>query len=111
MLSESHTAVVTRNETWRGQATSEAYEAGWAREAVIFIRALKTPIGPTARGQVEISPDGMHWVAEGTAFDFPGAKNNLAVARVCHFGNWLRIRADLEEGAETTILISMHLKA
>jgi hypothetical protein len=111
MLPESHTAVIARNETWRGTAACEGYEAGWAREAVIFIRALKSPTGPVARGHIEISADGMHWLAEGTTFDFPASKDEVVAARLSHFGNWLRVRADLEDGAETTILITAHLKA
>lgn len=111
MLPENHTAILTRNETWTGSAASEPYEAGWAREAVIFVRALKTAVGPAAHGQIEISPDGMHWVAEGTVFDFPAGENEVISARVHHFGNWLRVRADLENDAEATILITVHLKA
>lgn len=111
MLPENHTAIITRNETWRGTAASEPYEAGWAREAVIFVQALKAAVGPVARGTIEISPDGMHWVTEGAVFDFPAQQNEVVVARVQHFGNWLRVRADLQNSAEATILITMHLKA
>ena len=34
-----------------------------------------------------------------------------AVARVRHFGNWLRIAADLPSGAELTVLVTIHVKA
>lgn len=111
MLLENHTAIITRNETWRGAAASEPYEAGWAREAVIFVRALKPAVGPVACGKIEISPDGMHWVSEGTIFDFPEQRDEVVAARVKHFGNWLRVRADLQDSAEATILVTMHLKA
>jgi len=111
MLPESHTAVIARNETWRGASASEGYEAGWAREAVIFVRALKPPVGGAATGRIEISPDGMHWIAEGTTFALPQEEGGIAVARIGHFGNWLRVAADLPEGAEATVLVTIHLKA
>lgn len=111
MLPENITAIVGRNETWSGQAASEPYEAGWAREAVFFVRALKAPTGPSPRAEVEISPDGMHWVPEGTSFDMPAGRDGVAVARVSHFGNWLRVTARFAPGAEATVLVTLHLKA
>jgi hypothetical protein len=111
MLPESITAIIGRNETWSGRAASEPYEAGWAREAVIFVRALKAPIGPSPRAIVEISPDGMHWVPEGTEMQLPEARDGIAVARVRHFGNWLRVSASFEDGAQCAVLVTIHLKA
>ena len=66
MLPENLTAIVARNETWTGLAATEPYEAGWAREAIVFVRALKAPKGPLPTARIEISADGMHWVAEGS---------------------------------------------
>ena len=54
----STSAIVARNETWSGNAATEPYEAGWAKEAIIFVRSLKTPQGPHCTARVEISPDG-----------------------------------------------------
>ncbi|MFN3225627.1 MAG: hypothetical protein ACE360_05190 [Hyphomicrobiales bacterium] len=111
MLPENHTAIITRNETWRDAAASEPYEAGWAREAVLFVRALKTATGPAGQGQVEISPDGMHWISEGTVFALPTHKDEVVAARVSHFGNWLRVSANFEPGAEVVVMVTVHLKA
>jgi hypothetical protein len=111
MLAENITAIVTRNETWSGEAASEPYEAGWAKEAVIFIRALKTPVGAAAKAWVEISPDGMHWMREGSAIEMPDVKDGLAAARVSHFGNWLRVAAHFDDGAACAVLVTLHLKA
>lgn len=111
MLPENITAVVARNERWTGKAASEPHEAGWAREAVAFVRALKAPVGRQPTCRIEISPDGMHWVAEGTNAPMPGAKDDVAVLRVAHFGNWLRVAADFEDGAESVVLVTIHLKA
>ena len=111
MLPENITAIVARNETWRGNAATEPHEAGWAREATIFVRALKEPKGPQPDARVEISPDGMNWVAEGTQAAMPGSRGGIAVLRVAHFGNWLRVAADFEKGSQSVVLVTVHLKA
>ena len=111
MTMQNAVAIVARNETWCGAAATEPYEAGWAREAVIFVLALKTPLGAQATARVEISPDGIRWVAEGTVFDLPARQDEVTFARASHFGNWLRVAADLPEGSEMTVLVTMHLKA
>ena len=110
MLRESQIAVVARNERWAGTVSTEPYEAGWASEAVLFIRALKDAEGGAGRARVEISPDGMRWVAEGTMLQLPVKVDEVTFARVSHFGNWLRITAELPEGCAVTVLVTYHLK-
>jgi hypothetical protein len=111
MLPENITAIVARNETWSGRAVSEPYEAGWATEAVIFVRALKTPIGPQPKVRVEISPDGMRWVSEGSEAAMPKVRDGVVALRIKHFGNWLRVTSDFRRGAKSTVLVTIHLKA
>lgn len=111
MLPENITAIVARNELWSGHAASEPYEAGWAREAVIFVRALKAPNGPQPIVRVEISPDGMHWLPEGTEAPMPPFRDGVAALRIRRFGNWLRVAADFAPGADATVLVAIHLKA
>jgi hypothetical protein len=110
MLNESQTAVIARNESWSGTSATEPYEVGWAREAVIFVRALKDATGAPGQARVEISPDGMRWTDEGSTFALPVRTDEIGVARIAHFGNWLRISADLPAGAELTVLVTLHLK-
>lgn len=110
MLPENITAILARNETWEGQAASEPYEAGWAREAVVFIRSLGPPKGAMPPVRVQISPDGMNWVDEGTTLGIPDV-GKVSVAKISHFGNWLRLAADLESGTSAKILATLHLKA
>lgn len=110
MLAENITAIVARNDRWTGAAASEPYEAGWAREAVIFVRALKEPTGPQPVVRVEISPDGMRWLAEGTEAAMPAVRDGITVLRVRHFGNWLRIAADFAPGSDSTVLVTVHVK-
>lgn len=110
MLRSSTTALVARAELWRGASATEPYEAGWASEAVVFIRALKAPTGDMPLARVEVSPDGMRWLAEGATVRLPDAADGMVIVRVAHFGNWLRVAADLPDGAEATVQVTMHLK-
>ena len=111
MLPENITVIVARNERWSGRAASEPYEAGWAQEAVIFVRAVKAPAGQQPMARAEISPDGIHWLPEGSEFAMPAQKDDISVARLRNFGNWLRVTADFADGAEATVLVTLHLKA
>ena len=67
------------------------YEAGWADECIFFI-AVEGISGknPVLTAAVEISHDGVHWVAEGTVSE-PITQKGLHFIRVKHFGNWLRL--------------------
>jgi hypothetical protein len=109
MLNESNTAIVARNVVWKGAAATEPYEAGWAREAVVFVRALKRPVGTMPQARLQMSPDGMRWVDEGTTFPLPREQDAVTFARLSHFGNWLRVAADIPDG-EITVLVTFHLK-
>jgi hypothetical protein len=111
MLRESQAAVVARNEVWRGHSVTEPYEAGWASEALVFVRALSDAVGAIGEAWVELSPDGQHWAAEGTRFPLPTVINQVTFARIAHFGTWLRIAANLPAGAELRVLVTYHLKA
>jgi hypothetical protein len=111
MLRESQTAVVARNEHWTGSVATEPYEAGWAGEAIVFVRALQDAEGRPGTARVEISPDGIRWTAEGTTFPLPAKADEVTFARIAHFGNWLRIAADLPDGASLRVLVTFHLKA
>jgi hypothetical protein len=111
MLRHSVTAVVARNEPWSGAVATEPYETGWATEAVIFVRALSAKKVPgSARLKVQISPDGMRWVDEGTRFPMPAKAEAVTFAKVREFGNWLRIVADLPKGASLKALVTIQLK-
>jgi hypothetical protein len=112
MLRESHTAVVGRNETWEGASASEPYEAGWAGEAILWLRVLAIEGKPApATARVQISPDGIRWLDEGATFALPMEKDGIGFARVGHFGNWLRIAADVPPGVKLKVLVSITLKA
>jgi len=110
-LNRSHTATLTRNELWEVEAATEPYEAGWAHEAIFFVRALE--VRGDMRGasaQVQISPDGIHWVDEGTVCELPQAAGGIGFARVARFGGYLRLRASLPAGATLRVVAALTLK-
>ncbi|WP_426959195.1 hypothetical protein [Muricoccus radiodurans] len=112
MLRQSQNAVVARNETWSGECATEPHEVGWAAEAVIFVRALAVEgdVGDAAF-RVQLSPDGMRWVDEGTTIRVPARQDETGWARVAHFGAWLRITAVLPPGVTLKPLVTFSLKA
>lgn len=110
MVPESQSAVVARNEIWTDGSACEPYEAGWAREAVVFVRALKSK-GRGGTAHLEISPDGMNWVAEGTSFPMPAGENAVTFGKLAHFGNWLRVRTEMPKSRSVTVLVTIHVKA
>ena len=80
------------------RSVSEPYEAGWAEEAIFFVRVDAVEGGnATLSGQVQVSPDGIRWIDEGTplpAVDRAG----VTFTRVRHFGNWLRLACRVSGG-------------
>jgi hypothetical protein len=109
MLRESVTYVINRQEVWQGQCATEPVEAGWATEAVFFVRGMDETKGQLPEIRAQISPDGMRWADEGASIPIP-QKDALEFLRIRHFGNWLRLKADLPEGAHCSLLVSVHLK-
>ncbi len=90
-MRQIHTAVLERFGTFSGDFATEPYEAGWAEEAIFFVRIDEVEGGePALTGQVQISPDGMKWVGEGTLLPTV-AQAGVVFVRVRHFGNWLRL--------------------
>jgi hypothetical protein len=110
-LRESTTAVIVRGENWEGSFASEPFEAGWATEAVLFLRLLKQNGDPAgAEMFVDISPDGMSWVREGARISIPQEIGEIGFVKVSHFGNWLRVSGKMPASATCQALVTLHLK-
>ena len=107
----SYTANVERNTEWTEAFATEPYEAAWASEAIFFIRALDVSgMDTETQAHIQISPDGIHWCNEGTAFALPTAPDEVTFGRVAHFGGWLRVRGDLKPGQKITVIVYVALK-
>ena len=110
-MRRSHTAVVERGEPLRGEWATEPYEAGWASEALVFVRLLASPAGAQLAARVQLSPDGMHWVDEGTALPALHSERPLAFVRLREFGNWLRLAGNATPAdAQVRALVYVALK-
>lgn len=110
----AYTAVIARGEWWEGQWQSEPYEAAWAAEAIFFVRVLKVrgaaAPGAQARARVQLSPDGMHWVDEGSVLQLPAHDGALVFARVANFGGWLRLAVELPPTLGLQVVATLALK-
>jgi hypothetical protein len=111
MLPLSITAVIARNETWQDYSFTEPYECGWAREAIVYLRALKQPIKVEGvQAHIEYSPDGINWVDSGLVLQLPTQVDEIAWIPITHFGNWLRVSVKLPKDSSICVLVSLHLK-
>lgn len=112
MVRQSYTAVIARNDLWQDEAATEPYEAGWAAEAVLFIRLLAVEGALAgAEARVQISPDGLRWVDEGTRIPLPADTSAVTFGRVSQFGQYLRLATTLPAGASCKALVTLSLKA
>jgi hypothetical protein len=107
-MRRSYTAVVERGEPLAGEWATEPYEAGWATEALFFVRLLEGPADARIAARVQLSPDGMHWIDEGTTL--PELRDGMAFARVREFGNWLRLAGTVSAAGGVRALIYLALK-
>ncbi|SRR6266542_2225168 len=107
-MRRSYTAVVERGEPLAGEWATEPYEAGWATEALFFVRLLDGPPAARLTARVQLSPDGMHWIDEGTTL--PELHDGAAFVRVREFGNWLRLAGTVSGAADLRALIYLALK-
>ncbi len=111
MQDEARNAVTTEAADWQGAFATAPVAAGWARQAVIFVQALAAH-GPVAiAAKVQLSPDGVAWVDEGTSFALPYSAGEISVVRVAHFGGWLRIAGTLPPAARLRAVVTFDLKA
>jgi len=110
MLKPSHTQPLERHRIYSGDFATEPYECALATEAIFFIR-IESVKGekPELRAQVQISPDGINWVDEGTSFE-PMHDGEKAFVRVREFGGWLRLAGHVPNGAEIEVMVHLVLK-
>lgn len=107
---ESYTAAVARNDEWSGAWATEPYETAWANEAIFFVRVLKAAgEARSVHARVQISPDGMHWIDEGSTLEIP-VREGLSFVRVKHFGGWLRLAGLTPEGSRLRVMAYLALK-
>jgi hypothetical protein len=91
-MKQFQTTITERKLNFTADFETQPYEAGWASEALCFIR-VENMKGEAAQfdAAVQISVDGLRWIDEGTTFQTINSLGDYFV-RISHFGGWLRLR-------------------
>lgn len=87
--------ITERKVEFTGDFNTHPYEAGWASEAISFIRVEDLEGSGVLNAHIQISVDGVRWVDEGT-FHSPISEKGDYFVKVTHFGNYLRLRSTIE---------------
>jgi hypothetical protein len=107
----TYTAVVERAQPVVGRHFTEPYEAGWAQEALVFVK-VRDGLGADdeLRAWIQVSPDGIEWVDQGAAL-LPLRGTSLGAIPVRDFGNWIRVGlAASNPGATVRVSVYVSLK-
>ena len=106
MLRRFFTAVLEKNAVFEGDFQTEPYEAGWASEALFFVRVLDLSEGARLVCRPQISPDGLGWCDEGSEGAVAAGKG-LYSFPLRDFGGWLRLDCRLEGRAKVLIYLAL----
>lgn len=98
-----HTSVTDLRQPFTDDVATVGYECGWAGEAIYFVTAEDaTAPGTRVDLRVQLSPDGLRWVDEGTRFALDGP--SATFVRLTHFGGFLRLAGTVTGGTGTAVL-------
>jgi hypothetical protein len=107
-MRQFHTAVVERQRDIVDHLETHPYEAGWARQAIFFVRVEEVSgEDPRLNARVQISADGVRWVDEGSVMA-PITSAGDYFVRVSHFGGWLRLCGEVT-GANARFKLTVQL--
>ena len=111
-MRQFQTSVIETRQTVADGFATQPFECAWATEAIFFLHLDESSEAqPTADAHlvahVQISPDGIRWIDEGTKVADPPSQHG-SFARVRHFGGWLRLR--FAGDGEMTVTIRLALK-
>ena len=103
-----HMVVLERFKEGSEEFATEPYEAGWATEALFFIRLHELRgQNPSIYARVQISADGIEWVNHGAVFPEISVPGNYYLD-VDRFGGWLRLVCDTK-GIDCAYKITVQL--
>ena len=102
------TTVVEKRKLFQANFTTHPMETAWASEAIFFVH-VENVEGESAalKLAVQISPDGVNWVDEGTFFPVL-KKKGTTFARLSHFGGFLRLNGEIF-GKNPGFQLTVHL--
>ena len=108
-MRQFHTAVVERRELFSGEFATQPHEAGWAAEAIFFVRVEEVVGHGELDLAVQLSVDGTRWLDEGSRVTFLTTEGDHFL-RIGHFGGWLRLTGSITGGAEFRLTVQLVLK-
>lgn len=104
------TTVVELRQRFEKTIETHPFECGWADEAIVFIESHDPAPDVVVTLRVQLSPDGIRWIDEGTVLRV----TDNAMARLTHFGGFLRlvgVVTDVNGAASgTTLTVRIALK-
>jgi hypothetical protein len=102
------TTVVEQRKDFTDIVDTHPTEAAWAAEAIFFMTVEKVSGKEVElKVKVQISPDGVNWLDEGTAID-PVTEKGQYFMKVNHFGGWLRLLGKIK-GEDAIFNLTIHL--
>lgn len=108
-MQTTYTSVLARRVWIASDFHTPPYEAGWAREAVLFTQTEGEH--PDLTLTTEISPDGINWLPRGDA-KILSASESIADNELTVFGNWLRLSiSGATEEQKARVLVHVSLKS
>lgn len=103
-------ATVEQRKDISGEMCTHPMEVAWASEAIFFLTVEKIKsVGSHLKAVVQISPDGINWIDEGTEFELINSEG-LYFVRLANFGGWLRLKMNIEENGLFNMTIHLSLK-
>lgn len=104
----SATTLVERRTVLTGDFGTHPYEAGWATEALFYVRTEGPH--PTLTIQAQVSPDGVDWLDRGAPLTMPSDRSLIDV-ELYGFGTWIRLFITGSTPEQpTTLLVHLALK-
>lgn len=104
----SATTLVERRTVLTGDYGTHPYEAGWAVEALFYVRT-EGPHPPLTI-QAQVSPDGVDWLDRGAPVSMPSDRSLIDLP-LSGFGTWIRLFiAGSTSEQPTTLLVHLALK-
>ncbi len=101
----SATTLVERRTVLTGDYGTHPYEAGWAVEALFYVRTEGPH--PTLTIQAQVSPDGVDWLDRGAPVVL-ASDRSLVDLELYGFGTWIRLFVAGSTSEQPTTL-SVHL--
>lgn len=108
-MQTTYTSVLARRVWIESDFHTGPYEAGWAREAVMFTQVEGEH--PELTLTTEISPDGINWLPRGEV-QILSASDTIAANTLTTFGNWIRLSiSGASEDQRARVLVHLSLKS